>query len=219
MYDPTIGQFLSEDPIGFDALDPNLRRYVLNQPAMLTDPTGLSPNKGASFPLLPEKVELKDEFAKKLYDSLICSADGRALLVAAHLAFVRSGRGKHLTIQEGPTQIDYATGTISVSNWGTEKNPKPMISMPAFLQELSNMAHLAEFAELEALARAGKSNAAEWAVKKERVEFEALWEVAEIKHRVLSKGEDCLGMLNAEPLGRDWLSMGKENAWKFYLNP
>ncbi len=46
MYDPVIGQFISEDPIGFDAGDPNLRRYVGNSPTNATDPSGLSPWKG-----------------------------------------------------------------------------------------------------------------------------------------------------------------------------
>lgn len=41
MYDPTVGRFLSEDPIGFDALDPNLARYVGNSPVNFTDPSGL----------------------------------------------------------------------------------------------------------------------------------------------------------------------------------
>lgn len=43
MYDPTIGQFLSEDPLMFEGLDENLRRYVKNRPTMLTDPNGLKP--------------------------------------------------------------------------------------------------------------------------------------------------------------------------------
>ena len=43
MYDPTIGQFLSEDPLEFEGLDENLRRYVRNRPLTFTDPTGLAP--------------------------------------------------------------------------------------------------------------------------------------------------------------------------------
>ncbi len=41
MYDPKIGQFLSEDPIGFDAEDANIRRYVFNAVTNLRDPDGL----------------------------------------------------------------------------------------------------------------------------------------------------------------------------------
>ncbi len=40
-YDPAIGQFASEDPIGFAAGDSNLRRYVGNSPTNATDPSGM----------------------------------------------------------------------------------------------------------------------------------------------------------------------------------
>jgi RHS repeat-associated protein len=39
-YDPKIGRFISEDPIGFDAGDANLYRYVFNSSVMSTDPSG-----------------------------------------------------------------------------------------------------------------------------------------------------------------------------------
>jgi RHS repeat-associated protein len=39
-YDPAMGRFLSEDPIGFDS-DSNFYRYVRNNPTNLIDPTGL----------------------------------------------------------------------------------------------------------------------------------------------------------------------------------
>jgi len=45
MYDPTIGVWISEDPIGFEAADENLRRYVGNNPAVATDPSGLQEQK------------------------------------------------------------------------------------------------------------------------------------------------------------------------------
>ncbi len=41
MYDPGIGRWLSEDPIGFEAGDSNLYRYVANNPTNHTDPSGL----------------------------------------------------------------------------------------------------------------------------------------------------------------------------------
>lgn len=40
MYDPTIGRFFSEDPIGFAGGDANLYRYVGNSPVHNTDPLG-----------------------------------------------------------------------------------------------------------------------------------------------------------------------------------
>ena len=40
-YEATTGRWVSEDPLGFDAGDVNLQRYVGNQPSAATDPTGL----------------------------------------------------------------------------------------------------------------------------------------------------------------------------------
>ncbi len=39
-YDPDLGRFISEDPLGFEGGDPNLHRYVYNRTTTLTDPTG-----------------------------------------------------------------------------------------------------------------------------------------------------------------------------------
>jgi len=39
-YDPQVGRFISEDPIGFQGGDVNLYAYVLNNPANFRDPTG-----------------------------------------------------------------------------------------------------------------------------------------------------------------------------------
>jgi RHS repeat-associated protein len=39
-YDPKVGRFISEDPLGFGAGDTNLYRYVNNSPTNFTDPTG-----------------------------------------------------------------------------------------------------------------------------------------------------------------------------------
>jgi RHS repeat-associated protein len=40
-YDPAVGTWASEDPIGFNAHDPNLYRYARNCPTNATDSTGL----------------------------------------------------------------------------------------------------------------------------------------------------------------------------------
>ncbi|RZF20638.1 RHS repeat-associated core domain-containing protein [Halobacteriovorax vibrionivorans] len=39
-YNPGLGRFMSEDPIGFEAGDFNFYRYVSNQPVRYTDPSG-----------------------------------------------------------------------------------------------------------------------------------------------------------------------------------
>jgi RHS repeat-associated protein len=56
-YDPTVGRFISEDPIGFNGGDQNLNRYVNNSPIISTDPTGkitfIIPGGGGEFGILP----------------------------------------------------------------------------------------------------------------------------------------------------------------------
>jgi hypothetical protein len=42
--DPTIGRWITEDPIGFQAADANLYRYVGNNATNATDPTGHQAN-------------------------------------------------------------------------------------------------------------------------------------------------------------------------------
>ncbi len=44
-YTAAIGRWTSQDPIGFDAGDKNLYRYVGNDPTNLADPNGLKPKK------------------------------------------------------------------------------------------------------------------------------------------------------------------------------
>jgi RHS repeat-associated protein len=74
-YAPTIGRFLSEDPIEFFAGDPNLYRYVGNEPVMGTDPTGLrrdlprqcKPGETCAE-LAAKRAAFAAEFAKRLLE-------------------------------------------------------------------------------------------------------------------------------------------------------
>jgi hypothetical protein len=54
MYSPVQGRFISKDPIGFAAGDANLYRFVGNNPANATDPSGLEPPR--SYPQLQRPV-------------------------------------------------------------------------------------------------------------------------------------------------------------------
>jgi uncharacterized protein RhaS with RHS repeats len=49
MYDPKVGRWLSEDPLGFKAGDENLYRYVGNGPTNDVDPMGLAPGDVEDF--------------------------------------------------------------------------------------------------------------------------------------------------------------------------
>ncbi len=48
-YDPTVGRWLSEDPIGFAAGDANMYRYIYNLPVCCADPSGTYPYPGALY--------------------------------------------------------------------------------------------------------------------------------------------------------------------------
>ena len=54
-YSPTLGRFVQRDPIGFAAGDPNLYRFVGNNPANATDPSGLGPILPGQ-PLVPPPI-------------------------------------------------------------------------------------------------------------------------------------------------------------------
>lgn len=43
MYDPTVGRFISKDPIGFEGGDANTSRDVGNSPTNVVDPSGCGP--------------------------------------------------------------------------------------------------------------------------------------------------------------------------------
>jgi RHS repeat-associated protein len=56
-YDPQIGRFTSEDPIGFAGGDVNLYGYVWNSPQHFTDPTGLDGWGNDAADWLDERIE------------------------------------------------------------------------------------------------------------------------------------------------------------------
>ena len=55
-YDPTIGRWTQEDPIGFEGGDANLYRYVGNSPTNATDPMGLQEVPGSKGRHSPQSM-------------------------------------------------------------------------------------------------------------------------------------------------------------------
>lgn len=55
MFDPNLGRWMQQDPIGFEAGDENLYRYVGNNPINLLDPTGLQPLQAGPEPKIIEE--------------------------------------------------------------------------------------------------------------------------------------------------------------------
>jgi RHS repeat-associated protein len=91
-YDPKIGRFISEDPIGFDGGDINLYAYVGNRPVLFIDPLGLY-----SF----------DEF---LYDSAQFSAGMGDNLSFGLTGYIRDAMGTSVF-------IDKCSGIYAAGEW------------------------------------------------------------------------------------------------------
>ncbi|MGE0529181.1 MAG: RHS repeat-associated core domain-containing protein, partial [Bdellovibrionales bacterium] len=55
-YSTDTGRWVTQDPLGFDAGDSNLYRYVMNKPTMARDPSGMIPIeiRGTNNNLLPQ---------------------------------------------------------------------------------------------------------------------------------------------------------------------
>jgi RHS repeat-associated protein len=63
-YDAAISELVNEDPKGFEARDPNLRRYVRNSATNATDPSGLE----GWWQYLPAEIAKRQEQLNKEYE-------------------------------------------------------------------------------------------------------------------------------------------------------
>jgi RHS repeat-associated protein len=73
-YDDALGRFLTQDPTEFMAGDPNLYRYVSNNPTNLTDPNGEEECQ-SSDKSKDDQIELKEQYAKEDYYRLSAGYD------------------------------------------------------------------------------------------------------------------------------------------------
>lgn len=87
-YDPAVGRFIAEDPIGFSGGDANLSRYLANNPANFTDPSGLAGILGQG-----EQVDFeRTRRALAARNAALCEAGGLPN-AAARRAANRVGEG------------------------------------------------------------------------------------------------------------------------------
>ena len=75
MYDPTVGRWTTEDPIGLAAGDTNFERYVGNHPTNATDPTGLWEVK-ATLAVLQKQHPSYYDFFNVLHDGRFITGPG-----------------------------------------------------------------------------------------------------------------------------------------------
>jgi RHS repeat-associated protein len=72
---PTLGTWMQEDPIGYDAEDSNLYRYLADTPTNLTDPEGLRELPGPRYDPFKSKVDTEDDTTKNKRWCLQWAAD------------------------------------------------------------------------------------------------------------------------------------------------
>jgi len=119
-YDPVMGRFLSEDPIGFGGGDGNLQRYVLNSPYRFLDPKGKS--------VLVGYAQLNDFSVKIAIAALIALGTSTAIELAIEAVQIKwsdenidpndpNGKGKcwemHQNVEEWINKSFKGTGKVA----------------------------------------------------------------------------------------------------------
>ncbi|MGO8745380.1 MAG: RHS repeat-associated core domain-containing protein [Thermoguttaceae bacterium] len=129
MYDPTVGRFLSEDPIGFDGQDANKYRYVHNSPLNATDPTGLAENPGnPPSPYARPKVYICERPAQVIGGNLIGAKHQWIVIVYPDGTIYSAGMGNAQGVpgQNGQTLPDCPYSQTGIRDHSSEPfvNPK-----------------------------------------------------------------------------------------------
>ncbi len=132
MYDPTIGRFLSEDPIGFDGGDPNLYRYVGNSPPNGTDPTGLRTVKPTDYlpalaPLPSFQVDVGPSFYRQSILDPPSLGSSYSASVTKPFGPLGTGVGQPSTALVKSAAVDLALEQINrISNPASAPRPLPV---------------------------------------------------------------------------------------------
>lgn len=123
-YDPKLGRFISEDPIGFGGGDVNLYGYVRNQPYIFRDPMGLYP--GVDVMANPN-IWGPAAAGLAAAGGAILSAAGAAASSPAVVAGVGFGAGYAIGYYPGQWTANHPSNPFVNGPWNPWGTPAPML--------------------------------------------------------------------------------------------
>jgi hypothetical protein len=159
-FDPQIGKWLQEDPDGFSAGDPNLTRYVGNDPVNETDPTGQfaeSDDAQKKVDIALDNLLKKSTKAKEIYEKAK-KAVGGTIHVKAGTAVAAEG------------WWDPEKNTVFLNPKIGNKTEERMQS--TILIELLNASRDLDFKVIDQAASFGGLSRIDYVVSVENIEFQ-----------------------------------------------
>lgn len=167
MYDPSVGRWLSEDPIGFEGGDANLERYVGNNPTNATDPTGL-------FAAPPWQPPTFQQTLDKAYKKFLQLPDAKMLVADVE----KQNPGKKMQViadgsLPGIGGFDFDSGKISI-NPKRFANPEKVIDgiIGLILLEMLNGTTTSDRNKLDSQAKMGDVGRVDYIATIEKAEFD-----------------------------------------------
>lgn len=112
MYDPTVGRWLSEDPLSLEP-DTNPYRYVHNSPTNLTDPSGLEEE-----PVQPPTRKEIDDLSKRLGGGKSQQDEKPTIAETSKLPWGlsdgKTAEGKIVGVKEGMVTLEQGKTTVTI---------------------------------------------------------------------------------------------------------
>ena len=148
-YLPDRARFKSQDPIGLGAGDPNMHRYVQNNPLNLTDRTGLQaeiapPAHGEPTPNpltdLQQELDLQNKGLDLAYEELVLAESDKISTPKEKAANIKRARAAIQTIKARIRDLHFkiAFAQISASMAKAVKDAKGALIPPKVLQKIAD---------------------------------------------------------------------------------